>query len=57
MTYIFLTSDFAQLFFHIRFFIAAFRNPQPNQTGPAKQREADNQNLRHEAQSNALNKQ
>ena len=34
MTYIFFTSDFPQLFFHSRFFTAAFRNPQPNQTGP-----------------------
>ena len=34
MTYIFFTSDFPQLFFHSRFFTAAFRNPQPNQIGP-----------------------
>ena len=34
MTYIFFTSDFPQLFFHSRFFTAAFRKPQPNQTEP-----------------------
>ena len=33
MTYIFFTSDFPQLFLHNRFFTAAFKNPEPNQTG------------------------